>query len=120
MLVEIMKKHGHVEKMADTRWYVDLGNNDKNENILVEVSTCKNDGSKYALPKLWKKNGCIDHELKTWISLTVYVTYPDGSCHGKYNPQIKDLCKINFDWMFEVSDQSLDKLLTEVERQANL
>lgn len=119
-LKKVMAHHGKVEKMAPARFYVDLGNNHLNENILAEVSICENDGSKYALPKLWKKNGLIDHELKTWIGLTVYVTDQKGNCHGKYNPQITGLCKIDFQWMLEATPENLEKLLTEVEKRAGL
>lgn len=118
-LEKIMKNHGEVEQMAPARWFVNFGNNKLNENILVEVSICENDGSKYALPKLWKKNGWMDHELKTWIHLMVYVTDPSGLCHGKYNPTEK-AGKINFQWMLEATPENLEKLLTEVERRAGL
>lgn len=118
-LEKIMKNHGEVEQMAPARWFVNFGNNKLNENILVEVSICENDGSKYALPKLWKKNGWMDHELKTWIHLMVYVTDPSGLCHGKYNPTEKG-GKINFDWMLEVTPENLEKLLCEVESRAGL
>lgn len=118
-LKKIMERHGKVEKMAPTRFYVDLGNNSLNENILVEVSLCENPGGKHSLPYLWKKNGWMDHELKTWIHLMVYVTDPSGLCHGKYNPTEKG-GKVNFDWIFEVTPENLEKLLTEVERRAGL
>lgn len=118
-LEKIMKNHGEVEQMAPARWFVNFGNNKLNENILVEVSICENDGSKYALPKLWKKNGWMDHELKTWIHLMVYVTDPSGLCHGKYNPTEK-AGKINFQWVLEATPENLEKLLTEVERRAGL
>lgn len=119
-LEKIMASHGKVEEMAPKiRYYVDLGNNHLDENILVEVSVCENDESKYALPKLWKKNGFMDHELKTWIHLMVYVTDPSGLCHGKYNPTEKG-GKIDFQWMLEAKPENLEKLLTEVERRAGL
>ena len=92
--------------------------NEKGETLLIELSECTNPGGKNALPVLWKKHGFIDRVLETYICIHTYVTDTEGNCFGRYNPQTKlsDDGKrhvINFDWMFENTEENKQKLIDE-------
>ena len=92
--------------------------NEKGETLLIELSECTNPGGRNALPVLWKKHGFIDRVLDTYISIHTYVTDSEGNCYGRYNPQTKlsDDGKrnvINFDWMFENTEENRQKLIDE-------
>ena len=92
--------------------------NEKGETLLIELSECENSGGKNSLPALWKKSGFIDRVLDTYISIHTYVTDSEGNCYGRYNPQTKlsDDGKrnvINFDWMFENTEENKQKLIDE-------
>ena len=114
-----------VEEMAkDTRWYVTFEErNAKSEEIIVEFMRCTNPGGKSSLPILWKKNGFIDRILETWWGVQVYVTDSEGRCRGAYDPTSKlsedgKRMVINFDWMFEATEENAKRILEEIERQA--
>ena len=92
--------------------------NEKGEKLLIELSECENPGGKNALPVLWKKHGFIDRVLDAYICIHTYVTDTEGNCYGRYNPQTKlsDDGKrhvINFDWMFENTEENKQKLIDE-------
>ena len=92
--------------------------NEKGEKLLIELSECKNPGGKNSLPVLWKKHGCIDRVLETYICINTYVTDTEGNCFGRYNPQTKisedgKRHVINFDWMFENTEENKQKLINE-------
>lgn len=101
------------------------------ELIQIEITKCTPDiKSKNSLPRLWKKHGFIDRVLESYWSVTVYVTDRQGNCWGRYNPQTKlftryekDKCVecrpvINFDWMFEATEENKQKIINEVIRRA--
>ena len=92
--------------------------NEKGETLLIELSECENPGGKNALPVLWKKHGFIDRVLDTYICIHTYVTDTEGNCYGRYNPQTKlsedgKRSVINFDWMFENTEENKQKLIDE-------
>lgn len=92
--------------------------NAKGETLVIELSECTNSGGKNALPVLWKKQGYIDRILDTYICVSTYVTDTDGHCWGRYNPQVKlsedkKRSVINFDWMFENTEENKQKLIDE-------
>lgn len=92
--------------------------NEKGETLLIELSECTNPGGKNALPVLWKESGFIDRVLDTYICIDTYVTDTERNCYRRYNPQTKpsDDGKryvINFDWMFENTEENKQKLIDE-------
>ncbi len=92
--------------------------NAKGETLLIELSECENPGGKNALPVLWEKNGYIDRVLDTYICIHTYVTDTECNCYGRYNPQSKlsedgKRYVINFDWMFENTEENKQKLINE-------
>lgn len=92
--------------------------NAKGETLLIELSECKNSGGKNALPVLWKKHGFINRVLDTYICIHTYVTDTEGNCYGRYNPQTKlsedgKRNVINFEWMFENTEENKQKLIDE-------
>ena len=115
-----MKKNYIVEKMGKTRTrYTFTEKNGKNESICFDLSRIESDGKKGSLPYLWKKAGYIDRILKSRWILEVFCTEEDGSCWGRYNPQIiPGTNKINFDWMLEATEENRQKLIDEVYRLA--
>lgn len=118
-----MKKNYIIEQIAESRWFYKFTEaNEKGEKLIIELARCEDDSSyKKSLPKLWKKNGCIDRVLETYWSIQTYVTDTEGNCCGKYNPQEKlsdDKQRriINFNWMSEATEENKGKLINEVYR----
>lgn len=120
-----MKKEFTIEQMAETRWfYTFTETNTKGEKIVVELSKCTNSGGKNALPVLWKQHGFINRVLETYWCIETYATDTEGMCYGRYNPQSKlsedgKRAVINFDWMFEATEENEEKLIDEVYRLAS-
>ena len=95
--------------------------NKKGEKIIIELSKCNNSGGNHALPILWFKNGFIDRVLETYWGIEVDCTDTEGRCWERYNPQHKisndgKRTVINFDWMFEATEQNKALLINEVYR----
>lgn len=95
--------------------------NQKEETLTIELSECENPGGKNALPYLWYKAGYTDKILDTYLCIHTYCTDSEGNCFSRYNPQSKrsDDGKrnvINFDWMFENTEENKQKLINEVIR----
>ncbi|NCI35845.1 hypothetical protein EJM73_09225 [Clostridium botulinum] len=112
--------------MAESRWfYIFTDTNEKGEKVIIELSKCEDDPSfKNSLPKLWKKHGHIDRVLKTYWGIETYVKDTEGNSFGMYNPQDKlredgKGMVINFDWMFEATEDNKEKLINEVYRLAS-
>lgn len=85
---------------------------------MIELSECKNPGGKNALPVLWKKHGFIDRVLETYICIHTEVTDTEGNSYRAYNPQTKlsedgKRYVINFDWMFENTEENKQRLIDE-------
>ena len=92
--------------------------NEKGETLLIELSECENSGGKKSNPYLWYKAGYTDKILNTYICIHTYVTDSEGNCRGAYNPQEKisedgKRLVINFDWMFENTEENRQKLIDE-------
>lgn len=115
-----MRKEYTVEQMAGKRWFYTFTEpNAKGEKIVVELCKCTNPGGNNALPVLWKKHSFIDRVLETYWSIQTYVTDTEGQSFMRYNPQvIPGKYKINFDWMFEATEENKDRLIDEVYRLA--
>ena len=113
-----------IKKMGDHRFFYEfLEKNKKGEKIVVEVTECYSNCEKDSLPFLWKEHGFTKKLYKSYLCADVYVTDEEGNCYRKYNPTVKpsDDGKryvINFDWMLEVSDENIEKILKEVNRLA--
>ncbi len=96
--------------------------NTKGETLVIEMHECTNPGGKDSLPYLWKKHGYTDRVLETYLSIHTYCTDSEGNCCGRYNPQSKlsedgKRNVINFDWMFENTEENKQKLINEVIRR---
>lgn len=84
------------------------------ENFVIEVNIndhdrkCKND-----LANLWVKNGYVNSFLPTTIHIRTYYTTEDGRCYGRYNIQLKQNYKINFDYMLEATQENINYLVSE-------
>lgn len=118
-----MKKEYIIEQMAESRWFYKFTDtNEKGEKLIIELSKCEDwKESKNSLPKLWKKNGYIDRVLETYWCIQTYVKDTEGNSFGRYNPQDKlsedgKRMVINFDWMFEATEENKEKLINEVYR----
>lgn len=121
-----MRKY-NVEKFGENRELITFEElNAKGEKIQMELVRCENSGGNNSLPALWKKSGHVDRVLETYWSLTTYATEDGGkgTCWGRYNPQEKQSedgkrrVVINFEWMFEATEENRQKLIEEVERLA--
>jgi len=117
-----MKNKYIIEQMAESRWFYTFTEaNKKGEKLIIELSKCEDNTSKNSLPKLWKQHGCIDRVLENYWSINTYVKDTEGNSYGMYNPQHKlteDRKRevINFEWMFEATEENKEKLINEVYR----
>ena len=114
-----------VEKFGNRELFTFEELNAKNEKIQLEFTRCENSGTVHSLPYLWKKAGYINRVLETYWSLSTYATEDggNGTCWGRYNPQEKPSEDgkrrvIDFNWMFEATEENRQKLIAEVERLA--
>lgn len=120
-----MKKDYIIEQMSETRWFYTFTDiNRKGEKVVIELSKCTNSSLPKSLPELWKKGGYIDRVLETYWCVETYVTDTEGNSFGGYNPQIKlsedkKRMVINFDWMFEATEENKEKIINEVYRLAS-
>lgn len=109
-----------VEQMAEARWFYTFTDvNEKGEKLIIELQKCEDNSSNKSLPKLWKKGGYIDRVLETYWCIETYVKDTEGNSFGMYNPQHKlsedgKVMVINFDWMFEATEENKEKLINEV------
>lgn len=115
-----MEKKYMVEQVAEGRWFYRFTDvNEKGEKLIIELMKCEDYSSKKSLPKLWKKSGYLDRVLETYWCIETYVKDTEGNFYGMYNPQHK-LSKdkkrmvIDFDWMFEATEENREKLINEV------
>lgn len=111
-----------VEKKTDNLEFIYVtGTNQKKETLIIEIVGCSNPGGKNSLPYLWYKAGYTNKVLNTYLSIHTYCRDSEGNCCGRYNPQIKrsDDGKrnvINFNWVFENTEENKQKLINEVLR----
>lgn len=118
------KKYITRKSSENTTWYTFIQPNAKGETVVVEITKCTNSGGARSLPYLWKKKGYIDRELDTYLCVDTYVKDTEGRSWGMYNPQHKrsednKRTEINFDWMFEATEENEQRLLDEVYRLAS-
>ena len=92
---------------------------------------CDKPTDKNSLPYLWKKNGYIDRVLPNYWHVSTYATDKNGNCYGVYNPQEKHLIRkgengktiesrmvIDFEFMFEATEENKQKIIAEIEKRA--
>lgn len=102
-------------------WIHVMKANKKGETLTIELSECTNPGGKNSLPYLWHKAGYTDKILDTYLCIHTYCTDSEGNCNGRYNPQTKrsddgERSVINFDWMFENTEENKQRLINETIR----
>ena len=95
--------------------------NDKNykgERIEVEFTKVENDHKEHLI-NLWYKKGFIKEKLENYWHVAIYVYDKEGTCYGKYNPQIlPGGTKINFEWVLEATKQNKELILNEIIKRA--
>ena len=89
--------------------------NHLNEALILQINEVYPPKCENSLPNLWKKYGFTDKILDSYYILDVYVIDENGYEYHKYNPQItKNIDgnrSINFDYMLEVSEVNMYKLI---------
>lgn len=121
-----MKKDYTVEQVAESRWFYTFTEvNAKGEKIIIELIKCTNSGSSHSLPVLWKNHGYINRVLENYWSIETFVKDTENNCYGGYNPQHKlsedgKRMIINFEWVFEATEENKNKLIDEVYRLVSL
>lgn len=111
-----------MEQTTETRrFYTFEETNKLGEKLVVEIGRCHAEG-KNSLPTLWYKHGWTKDLMTDYLVVNTYVTDTEGGCSGKYNPTHKldedgKRYVINFDWLFEPSDDNKDKVLNEIYNQ---
>ncbi len=104
-----------IEKITEDReWYKFTDINAKGEKLLIEVMKITCDlKNKNSIMNLWKKNGYIENVMPSYWRVQVYIEDSEGNCFGRYNPTIIN-GKINFEWLFEATEDNKQKLINEV------
>lgn len=129
-----MKNYEIVREYGNGNLYRFTEKNKNGEIIEFTIDRCGDWNSpkdKKCLPNLWKKAGYIDRFLPNWWHVSTYATDKDGNCRGVYNPQEKHLiCKdkngktiesrmiIDFDFMFEATEENKKKIIDEIAKRA--
>ena len=95
--------------------------NKKEETLTIELVECINPRGKNSLPFLWHKARYTNKVLDTYLCIHTYCRDSEGNCFNRYNPQIKESEDgkrnvINFDWMFENTEENKQKLINEAIR----
>jgi len=92
--------------------------NNLNEVLILQINEVYPPKCKNSLPNLWKKYGFTDKILDSYYILDVCVIDENGYEYHKYNPQIAKKSdgnrSINFDYMLEVSEANMYKLIDNV------
>ena len=119
--VFVMMEYTIEKGSGSLTWIYITEPNRKEETLTIELSECKNPGGKNALPYLWYKAGYTDKILDTYLCIHTYCTDSEENCYGRYNPQTKESEDgkrnvINFDWMFENTEENKQKLINETIR----
>lgn len=92
--------------------------NYKGERIEVEFTKVENDHKEHLI-NLWYKKGFIKEKLENYWHVAVYVYDKEGTCYGKYNPQIlPGGTKINFEWVLEAKEENKERILHEIIKRA--
>lgn len=117
----IMMKYTIEKGNGGITWIHVTESNKKEETLTIELVECTNPGGKKSLPYLWHKAGYINKVLDTYLCIHTYCTDTEGNCYGRYNPQTKESedgkrIVINFDWMFENTEENKLKLINETIR----
>lgn len=115
MNLEICGHEYTIEKMSEIREFYHFNDrNSKGERIEVEFVKIENN-HKGHLINLWYKKGFIKKQLENYWHITVYAYDKEGTCYGKYNPQIfPHVAKINFDWILEATEENKKRILHEI------
>jgi hypothetical protein len=91
----------------------------KGERVMVDICRVENDGSESNIINIWYRNKTIKERLASYWHITVYATDQNGFTWGRYNPQLKPGgTKINFDYVYEATEENKNKLLEEISRRA--
>ena len=91
--------------------------NHLNETLIIQINEVYPPKCKNSLPVLWKKYGYTDKILDNYYILDVCAFDENGYEYHKYNPQIAKSDgnrSINFDYMLEVSEANMYKLIDNV------
>lgn len=92
--------------------------NYKGERIEVEFTKVENDHKEHLI-NIWYKKGFIKEKLENYWHVAVYVYDKEGTCYGKYNPQIlPGGTKINFEWVLEAKEENKERILHEIIKRA--
>ena len=89
--------------------------NHLNETLILQINAVYPPKSENSLPNLWKKLGFTDKILDSYYILDVCAFDENSYEYHKYNPQIAKNedgnREINFDYMLEVSEANMYKLI---------
>ena len=108
-----------LKQRTDTSYEVRfIEKNNLNEYLILQINEVYPPKCENSLPVLWKKYGYTDKILDNYYILDVCVIDENSYEYHKYNPQItKNIDgnrSINFDYMLEVSEANMYKLIDNV------
>ena len=105
-----------VSKSGERTFWIEFKEkNQKQESIVVELTECE-------VPEVWYKNKYVSKDIKSYWSTHTYVEDSEGFGHGNYNIQHKlsndkKMFEIDFNWVFEATEENKEKLLNEIYTQ---
>ena len=108
-----------LKQRTDTSYEVRfIEKNNLNEYLILHINEVYPPKCENSLPVLWKKYGYTDKILDNYYILDVCAFDENGYEYHKYNPQIAKKSdgnrSINFDYMLEVSEANMYKLIDNV------
>ena len=104
------KKIIKIKGFADRRFHLYIEPVRDDEEFIIAVDFCEYYG-KNTIPELWFKNGYTNKVLNKYMCISTYCRDKDGIFSAKFNPQIKGIHEIDFDYMLESNQENLKKLI---------
>ncbi len=104
------KKIIKIKGFADRRFHLYIEPVRDDEEFIIAVDFCEYYG-KNTIPELWFKNGKTEKVLNEYMCITTCCRDKNGILNAKFNPQIKGIHEIDFDYMLESNKENLKKLI---------
>lgn len=101
---------------SNEEWLYFIDSNAKGETMIVTISHNESYGKK-SLPYMWYKKGYTDREINKYLTCRTCVEKIDSPALEKYNPQLTEDLKINFEWLLEDTQENKQMLIDEIAKR---
>ena len=93
------------------------------EAVVAEFCVSEARGAHHSIMGRWVDAGCLPAPLKTWWSVSVQATKPNGDCKARYNPTERRGGAgyvIAFEWLLEATPENMERISDEIVRRSGL